>query len=57
MSGKGTNRLFHCGCCTPPRQIYYRLQRPVDQPYHEHTHTPAVAPVSLAERRRILRGR
>jgi hypothetical protein len=45
------NRLFHCGCCAPPRQIYIRLGRPVNTVYHEHDHTPAVAAVPLRQRK------
>lgn len=55
--GAGPNRPFHCGCCAPPRQIYYRLERPVDRAYHEADHTPAEVAISLAARRRMLRER
>lgn len=54
---QGINRLYHCGCCAPPRQIYYRLERPEDHARHESDHTRAEAPVSKAEQRRILRER
>lgn len=58
----GVNRPFHCACCTPPRQIYYRLERPVDRAFHEANperpheldHTPATAAASLASQRREL---
>lgn len=50
-------RPYHCACCTPPRQIYYRLERPVDRTYHERDHTPAVAAASLAAVRRDLAAR
>lgn len=53
--GQGPNRLYHCGCCAPPRQIYYRLERPVDRAYHEADHTLAEVAISLAARRRAAR--
>jgi hypothetical protein len=45
------NRLYQCGCCAPPRQIYIRLERPVDTVWHEHDHSPAVEAVPLRQRK------
>lgn len=53
--GQGPNRLYHCGCCAPPRQIYYQARGRLELAKHESDHTPATSPVSLAARRRMLR--
>ena len=46
------NQPFHCGCCQPPRQIYYQaaLIGP-DGTFHEQDHTPAVPGMTAAERK------
>ena len=53
MSGHGgINRIFHCGCCAPPRLIYFRAEGRYRQvPHHEDDDTPAESPVSLAARK------
>ena len=47
----GVSKLFHCACCAPPRQIYYRAGRP-ETVHHEDDHSAAVRPVPLRQRRR-----
>jgi hypothetical protein len=39
---KNQYRLWFCGCCQPPRQLYIRLAKSSDTLHHEADDSPAL---------------